>query len=146
MQPQLHINMLAILAATAASFVFAFLWHGPLFGKTWARLMKVPMDVKPTMKMMLPALAWTLVGTFLTAYVMTFTGEIWRPSVWDRGADQPGYVYGILNGFWIWLGFYIPMQLSAVSWEQRPWGLFFLNSTFYLLNLQLIAQILANWR
>ncbi len=77
---------------------------------------------------------------------MAHTGEVWRPSVWDRGADQANAVYGFFNAFFIWLGFYIPMLLSSKTWEMRPWGLFGLNAAFHFINLQIIAQILAHWR
>ena len=35
----LPINLAAVLAAALAAFVLGFLWHGPLFGKLWMRLM-----------------------------------------------------------------------------------------------------------
>lgn len=40
--PALHINIPAILAAILAAMVLGFLWYGPLFGKAWAREMKLP--------------------------------------------------------------------------------------------------------
>lgn len=33
-----HVNWLAVLGATIASFVFNFIWFTPLFGDRWARL------------------------------------------------------------------------------------------------------------
>jgi len=37
MQPQIHINYLAMAAAVVIRFIFDWLWYGPLFGKKWAR-------------------------------------------------------------------------------------------------------------
>ena len=146
MHPALHINYLTIGAAVVASFVFAWLWHGPLFGKLWMSLMGVPADAKPEPKMMLRSMGLQLFATLLTAYVLLFTGEVWRPSVWGAGADGPSYVYGFFNGFWIWLGFFVPMLLGAVAWENRPWKLFGLNAAYTFINLQIMAMILASWR
>lgn len=146
MHPELHINYLAIAAASVASFFFAWLWHGPLFGKTWAALMGMSMDARPEPKMMLRSMGLQLLATFMTAYVLLFTGEVWRPSVWGAGADAPAYVYGFFNGLWIWLGFFVPMLLSAVAWENRRWGLFGLNAAYAFVNLQIMAMILAFWR
>jgi len=143
---QIHVNYPAVAGAVVASFVFAWLWHGPLFGKRWAALMNLPADLKPEPKMMLRSMGLQLLGTFLTAYVLVFTGEVWRPSVWGTGADQPSYFYGFFNAFWIWLGFFVPMLLGAVAWENRPWKLFGLNAAYNFINLQIIAMILAYWR
>jgi Protein of unknown function (DUF1761) len=146
MYPQLQVNFPAILGATAASFVFAWLWHGPLFGKLWMSLMGVPADAKPEPKMMMRSMGLQLLATFMTAYVLLFTGQIWRPSVWGAGADAPSYVYGLSNGAWIWIGFFVPMLLGAVAWENRPWKLFGLNAAYAFINLLIMAMILAYWR
>ena len=72
--------------------------------------------------------------------------DVWRPSVWKAGADQAAFVYGFFGGFFIWLGFHVPMLLSQVAWEGRSWKLFGLNAAYHFLNLQLAATILAHWR
>jgi hypothetical protein len=59
------------------------------------------------------------------------------------GADSPGYVYGFLTGLFTWIGFYVPMLLSAVAWEGKGWALFGINAAYAFLNLQLIAMIIA---
>jgi len=35
----IEVNYLAVFIATIASFVFGWLWYGPLFGKAWMRMM-----------------------------------------------------------------------------------------------------------
>jgi hypothetical protein len=35
MQPDIHLNYLAILAAMAANIAIGFAWYGPLFGRAW---------------------------------------------------------------------------------------------------------------
>jgi len=146
MHPQIHINLIAVLVAVVASFLFGWLWHGPLFGKTWARLMKMRMDRKPDAISMFRSMGLTLLGTFLTAYVLAHATEVWRPSVWGVGTDGPFYVYGFFAGFFVWLGYFVPVQLGAVAWEGRSWSLFALNAAYHLVNLQIIAMIVAGWR
>ena len=70
MHPEIHINYLAVAAAVVASFLFGWLWYGPLFGKKWASLMKMPADSKPDPKVMLRGMGLTLLGTLLIAYVL----------------------------------------------------------------------------
>ena len=143
MHPTIHVNWIAVLAAVVASFVFGWLWYGPLFGKKWAALNKFPTDMKPDPKVMMRGMALMIVGTFLTAYTMVYFSDIWRPSVWGGGPDSAGYVYGFLTGFWVWLGFYVPMLFGGVAWEGKPWALFWLNAAHAFLSLQIIAMIIA---
>jgi uncharacterized protein DUF1761 len=143
MHPTIHVSWVAVLVAVVASFVFGWLWYGPLFGKKWAALMKFPSDMKPDPKVMMRGMVLMVIGTFLTAYTMVFFSDIWRPTVWGGGPDSPGYFYGFLTGLWVWIGFYVPMLLSGVAWEGKGWPLFGLNVAYAFLNLQLIAMIIA---
>jgi hypothetical protein len=105
-----------------------------------------PEDCKPDKSKMMKGLVLTVIGTFLTTFVLAHSTQVWRGSVWNVGSDGPGYIYGFYGGFFTWLGFYVPMQFSKVSWEGRSWKLFALNAAHDFVNLQLIAQILSNWR
>ena len=144
--PTIHLNPAALIAAVVASFLFGWLWYGPLFGKKWAALMNMPADFKPEKKMMLRGMGLTLLGTFLTAYVIVYTGAIWRPTTWGLGPDSPSHVYGFLTGLFTWMGFYVPLLLGAIAWEGKSWTLFWLNAAYHFVNLQIIAMILAYWR
>ena len=146
MYPSIHVNYLAVVGAVVASFIFGWLWYGPLFGKKWAGLMNMPMDQKPDPKVMMRGMGLMVLGTFLTTWVLLHASDVWRPSVWATGTDAPAYHYGFFSGFFTWLGFYVPMLLGAVAWEGRSWSLFGLNGAYHFFNLQLIAMILAYWR
>ena len=122
MHPAMHINYAAVVAAVVASFLFGWLWYGPLFGKKWASLMKMPTNCRPDPKVMLRSMGLTLVGTFLTAYVLAPAGEVWRPSVWGVGADGPSYQYGFFSGFFTWAAYYVPMLCHLpLSEPSSPW-------------------------
>jgi len=146
MQPNLVLNWTAILVSVLAAFFLGFLWFGPLFGKPWAKLMGMKMTKKPDGKTMARLLGIQLFGTFLTAFVIAHTIQVWRPSVWGVGQDDVGYMYGFYCAFFTWIGFYVPLQLGKVTWENRPWKLFLINSGHDLSVLLIISQILANWR
>ncbi len=143
MHPEIHLNGLSVLLAVVSSFVFGWLWHGPLFGKLWIKLMKIPAEVRPSPKMMIRSMLLGIFGTLLTTYVLVFSTNIWRPSVWHIGADDVWYIYGFCSGFFTWLGFYVPVFLNAVAWECRSGKLFVFNIIYHFLNLQIIAMILA---
>src|SRR5436190_23445556 len=146
MQPDIHDNVLAILVAVAATMVLGFHLYGPILGKTWMKEMGIPAGSKPDPKVMRRGLILMLIGSFLTAFVLAHTGEVWRPSVWKAGADGSAAFYGFSTGFWTWIGFYVPLLLGGVSWENRSWKLFWINAAYYFVMLQMVAMILAYWR
>ncbi len=99
MGPDIHPNYWAILVAVAATMVLGFLWYGPIFGKAWMKEMGIPAGSKPDPKVMRRGLILMLIGSFLTAFVLAYTGEVWRPSVWKAGADRSAAFYGFLRLF-----------------------------------------------
>ncbi len=146
-QPNLIINYYAILASMVAGMIFGFLWYGPIFGKAWAKEMGMDFSKKPDAKVMRKALLLQVIGLFLTSYVLAHSGQVWRPSVWGVGQDQgSSFMWGFMSAFFTWIGFFVPMQFGKVSWENRSWKLFFLNTTHDFLNLLIISQILVACR
>ena len=130
MCPFTHANYLVLAGTIVASFIFGFLWYGPIFGKTWAQLMGLKMDniaPKPW------AMALTLLGVILTTFVMAYILNIYKPYC----------SYGA--AFFVWLGFNLPLLFSQLTWEGKPWKLFAINAAYYFFNLQLIAAILTFW-
>lgn len=126
MCPLTHASIVALVVSLVLSFVFGFVWYGPLFGKRWAQLVGVKMDPKPPVKLMLLAFLGTALQVFALAYIVNMFHV--------RCSFDAALV--------VWIGFQIPLLLSAVLWEKKPWELFVLNGAFYFLNLQLIAAIL----
>ncbi len=130
--PITHESKLAILIAVVASFLFGYLWYGPLFGKTWAGLMGFKKDdSKCCGKPPVSALLITLLGTGFTVFALAYILGRYKPHC-NAGA-------AVL----VWLGFYVPLLLGTVTWERKPWKLFGLNAVYYLLNLQLISAVLT---
>jgi len=146
MQPQIHLNWIAIVVAVAVSFLFGGLWYGPLFGRAWKKEMGVPPDAKPTGAEMGKSLGLNVLGTFLTAFVLAHDVLGWRPSAWNAGPDAAPAVYGFFAGFFAWLGFMVPVLLNGVSFERKSWRLFFINAAHQFLSLQIIGMILTFWR
>ncbi|WP_061223950.1 DUF1761 domain-containing protein [Leptospira weilii] len=146
MHPELHINYLAVLAAVVVHFIIGSVWYGPILGKAWMKEMGIPLDVKPSAKDMLKPMGLMVVGSFLTAYVLFYTTNVWRASSWHAGEDSPAYVYGFFSGFYTWLGFYVPILINTVTFEGRSWKLFFINAGYNFISLQVIAMILSYWR
>ena len=107
------------------------------------RMMNFPKDMKPNTKMMVKSMLLGFVGMLLTAHVLVYATNIWRPSVWGTGVDQEWFMYGFMSGFFTWLGFYVPMGLSSIAWEGRSWKLYGLNMAHSFIQLQIMAMTVS---
>jgi hypothetical protein len=145
MQPSIHLNWLAIGASVVASFVLGSLWYGPLFGKTWAKDMGYG-DKKMAGSEIAKGSILNLLGALLMAFVLAHDVAVWRPSSWHAGADASPYVYGFFAGFFLWIGFVIPMLLNSVAYERKTWKVFGINAVYQFLSLQAMGMILAHLR
>lgn len=143
--PVIPINYLAVLVAALASFILGFLWYGPLFGKQWITMMKIPHAKVEEMKKkgmgpMLPQMGLALLSSLVMSFVMAHSLLF---------ASSYLGVYGIsaaLQGaFWNWIGFQVPIILNGTLWEERSWKLFAFTSAYYLASLVLIGIILSLW-
>src|SRR3989344_2277117 len=133
------INYLAVLVAAVASMALGFLWYGPLFGKTWAQLMGFDKKkMAEAKKKGMPKQTWVLMvaGTLVTSYVLAHFVDY---------LDATNVAGALQAGFWLWLGFIVPVQLGMVLWEGKPWKLYFINVAYYLVNLSVMASILVLW-
>lgn len=132
------INYFAVLVATIAAIVLGFLWYGPLFGKTWMRLMNI--DKKKMEEAKKKGMTMNYVIMIISTLVMSY---ILAHFVKYLGATN---IAGALQAaIWIWLGFIATVQIGIVLWEGKPWKLYFLNAAYWLVNLAVMAIILALW-
>src|SRR4051812_4862669 len=110
---EFQINYVAVLIAFVANFILGFIWYTPLFGKTWARELRLDTSVKPTGGQMAKGLVITLIGNFLLVYVFAHNMEAWKfvPEMNEMPA-----VPTILNGaIFTWLGFFVPVDMNSVA-------------------------------
>ena len=139
------INYWAVVVAALAAMVLGALWYSPLlFGTQWMRLMKIDakkmaqMKSDPVMKKKVnQSYALMFLGVLVTSFVLAhFVNYVQAITIVD----------GLLLGFWVWLGFMAPLLLGGVLWEEKPWALYFLNVSYQLVMLLIVAVILTVWR
>ena len=68
------------------------------------------------------------------------------PTQPDAADAAPDAIYGLTVALGAWIGFYVPMLLSGVAWENRSWKLFGINAGYHLAALLAAAMILSHWR
>jgi len=136
---EMPINIVAILVASVANFIFGFIWYAPLFGKMWAKEMGFDISVKPSGKDMAKGMISMVIGNFFLSYVLAHNIAAWS---FVPGIDSMPVAVQILNSaVFTWLGFYLPVDLGIITWQRKSWKLFWIDTTYHFLIL-LIASII----
>jgi hypothetical protein len=131
-----EVNYIAVLVASIVSFVVGFVWYHPsVFGTMWMKLSNVsPAVADAGNKNMMQSMVMGFVGTVISAYVLSHFVAVW-------GASD--FLGAVQLGFWVWLGFQMPMALGSVLWEQKSWNLFALNGAYWLVTSIVMASVLV---
>lgn len=132
---EVHVNYLAVLVAAIASYAIASVWYGVIFRKQWMELTKIS-EMKPTAK----NIVIVFVGTLIMSYVLDHSIVFGNAYV-----HTSGLAGGLQGGFFNWLGFIVPLTLTSVVYEKRPWKLWILDNGFWLISLLVMGAILSSW-
>ncbi len=141
-----EINYIAVLVAAVSSMVLGGLWYGPLFGKLWMRGMGWNPDDKEQVEKMKksagPAYAQQFVGSLVMAFVLAHV--MWAFSI--ASPETRGVAAGLQGGFWMWLGFILPIKYGEKLWGGKKLKYLSIDLGYYLVLLLAMGVILAVWR
>lgn len=113
------IDLIAVVAAAVASFIFGALWYG-ILGKPWMRAARLtPEDTKPD-----PV---TFAITFLCQLVMAavFAGIIYHTGSTDVRA-------GIISAVLVWAGIVVTTLIVNHRFQKMPWSLTLIDGGHWL--------------
>jgi uncharacterized protein DUF1761 len=138
----ISINYLAVLVVAVLNMILGSLWYGPLFGKSWGKMMAFTDEhmKRAKEKGMGASYVVMAIGSVLMAWVLALfisSGEA-HYAVWT-------FTFGIHIAFYLWIGLVAPVTVGTVIWEGKPWKLWVLNAGYYLVGLCLMGAILAVW-
>jgi len=145
MEPVVSVNYLAIAACVIIAMPLGFLWFGPLFGTSWARHMGMEDMEQPDGAAMAKSMVNFAVANFLIVFVLAHSLGVWRASSWGLTPDLAPLNLALNSAGFTWLGFFLPLQMGRVAWEQRGWGLVAINASFDLTRLLVFSFVLAYW-
>lgn len=145
MEPVISVNYLAIVVCVVIAMPLGFLWFGPLFGKPWARHMGMEDMEQPDGATMARSMINFAIANLLIAFVLAHSLGVWRASAWGLTPDLSPLSLALNSAGFTWLGFFLPIQMGRVAWEQRGWGLVAINASFDLTRLLVFAFVLAYW-
>jgi len=136
--PSVSVNYLAVLVASVVAMAEGFFWYGPaMFGKEWMKLMGYSKEsMKAAQKEMSKTYAVAFAATLVTAYVLSHIIDFAGAETLSAGAT---------TGFWVWLGFVAPVQLTAVLYGGKKHKLFYIDTGYQLVALAVMGAILAVW-
>lgn len=133
-------NIWPILTASVAAFGIGALWYSPiLFGKEWMSLMKISDSDVAKAK---ASSMWLLYGIHIIFTIVSFAvlGFLVVASGSRSGGD------GAFIGFLVWLGAMLPIGVSQLLWEKRPFKLVAINMVNLLIAYMIGGAIVGAWR
>lgn len=135
---EVQVNFVAVGLATLSSFVVGGIWYAkPVFGNTWAKLVKLD-DAK--MKAgAAKAFAKTAVMSFLTAYVLAHVTYLSNSFY----TENSFLVNALMTGFWVWLGFQATAIMVHDAFEQRATKLTIMNIGNQLFTIMAMALVIG---
>ena len=133
------VNLVAVLVAALASMGVGMLWYSPLlFANPWLhasglneKKLKATKGTKMAQTMFVAFLS-NLLMSYVLAHFVNYT-------------EATTAFMGAQTGFWLWLGFIMPVQLGSVLWEQKPAEFFLINTAHQFVNLLVMGALLAVW-
>lgn len=105
-----EVNYLGVLLAAVVAMALGFLWYSPmLLGKQWMKEKDcTPEQMKKEQKEMGKWYGLSFVVSLITAYVLAHVMFLSA-----NYFNYPMLQTGITTAFWMWLGFVMPVQLTA---------------------------------
>lgn len=133
-------NYLPILVATVVGFGLSALWYSPLlFGKEWMDLQKI--SESEALDRQRNGIWKSYVAQFIFSLI-TFGVLAFGISLAGANTSSDGAFLGVLA----WLGFIIPISVSAHLWKKESLMLVFIDAVNNLIVLAVGGAILGAWR
>lgn len=137
---EISVNLAAVVVAALLAFILGWTWYSPLlFGNIWMKGMgmkkpeKMTKDVKSLMcRSSTITVIFALVKAYTLANILLYMNVVGLSSVLA------------LSG-WLWLGFIVPVQMSAHAWEGKSLTLVGINASYELASLILIGVVVTAW-
>jgi len=132
-----HVNMWAVLLATASSMVVGAIWYARgVFGDAWMKLTKL--DPKSMQKGAAPALLLTVVMSFITAYVIAHVSYL------SNQFFHNSFIHdATTTAFWLWLGLTATRLVVHDLFERRPKALTLLNIAHEFVTIMIMGLIIG---
>lgn len=125
----IDINYFAVFLAAVASMGVGFFWYSPMFlGKPWMKERGMtPTSLKKAQKQMGRLYGLSFLVSLITACVLAHAIYIYQVFYISSPLTA-----GFLTAFWMWLGFVLPVQITATLFGNQNWKLLTIDTGYQL--------------
>lgn len=124
---QPKINFPGVLAAAAAMWVLGMAWYS-IFGTSWMTYTGITMEMAQQMSGADMAISYggSFIAYIVLFYCMAHVIHAFKAQNAKGGAEA---------GFWSWLGFTATALFVSYTYQNKPIGLFFIDSGYWLIGM-----------
>lgn len=135
-----EVNFIAVFLAAIVAMVIGFLWYSPmLLGKPWMKEKGYSSEqLKKEQKEMGKWYGVSFVVALITAYVLSLV-----MTLGENFYHQSELSTGITSAFWMWLGFIMPVQMTATIFGGKNFKLFGIDAGYQLASILAMGAVLA---
>jgi hypothetical protein len=138
----MSINLWAVLVCGIAAMAVGFVWYGPLFGKTWMKMMgadTMSAAQKEAMKKSMGAM-----------YFMQFVMSLITAGILSYFISSSTTMSGVAIAICVWFGFVMTTEAGAALWSGKPkkvaWQMFLISASGALVTFIVFGLILSAWK
>lgn len=134
----IDVNIWAILAGGLSAVIIGFVWYAPaVFGTIWMSLANVRAEDIEARKKQMPIMAFVgFVAAVILAWVLSQFAVVWEAFTLGSALEL---------GFWIWLGFMVPILVGPFLWEHKSIKYVAINAAYWLVTTLVVATIVSLW-
>src|SRR5438309_1728652 len=135
-----EVNYLAVILAAIVSMGLGFAWYSPMvLGKPWIKEKGfTPESIKREQKEMGKWYAVSFVLALLTAYVLSHVMTLAQ-----NFFHYSAIATGLSSGFWMWLGFMMPVQATATLFGGKNWRLLGIDTGYQLVSILAMGVVIG---
>ena len=131
----LNVSIWPILIAAVINMGLGMAWYGPLFGKKWMGYTGYTEGDRENMqKSAGPGYVISLLGALMLGYVIDLIFAVLAVGLADFTIGT-----ALLTGFLFWIGISATTAIKPILWEDKPMGLFFINTGYEFCSILLIS-------
>jgi hypothetical protein len=143
MEPMIQIHALGIALSVVASFLLGMIWYSFLFNKAWKTEMQIKDEDKLPPLMIVRSLGLNILGTLIMVWVFSHEQAVWDARTWGHPNNWiTDNAAAGLGAFFTWLGFYLPQDLNKISFGNKSWKLFAIDTAYNFCSLLIVAFVL----